>query len=100
MAKDLFRMSPDVCSYMSEDKNHLNIEVTMPGIDKKNIQLQMVDDSFSLSAAGKDVEYVTASAFCCPVKAAEAQATYENGCLKIKVPFKDPFENAVQVPIS
>jgi HSP20 family molecular chaperone IbpA len=100
MAKDLFRMSPDVCSYMSEDNNHLNIEVTMPGIDKKNIQLQMVDDSFSLSAAGKDVEYVTASAFCCPVKAAEAQATYENGCLKITIPFKDPFENAVQVAIS
>ena len=78
----------------------VNIEVTMPGIDKADIQLQMVDDSFSLSAPGKDVEYVTASAFCCPVKAAEAQATYENGCLKITIPFKDPFENAVQVAIS
>lgn len=100
MAKDLFRMSPDVCSYMSDDNNSLNIEVSMPGIDKKDIQLQMVDESFSLSAAGKDVEYVTASAFCCPVKAAEAQATYENGCLKITVPFKDPFENAVRVAIS
>ncbi len=100
MAKNLFRMSPDVCSYMSEDNNRLNIEVSMPGIDKKDVQLQMVDDSFSLSAAGKDVEYVTASAFCCPVKAAEAQATYENGCLKITIPFKDPFENAVRVEIS
>lgn len=100
MAENLFRMSPDVCSYMSEDNNRLNIEVSMPGIDKKDVQLQMVDDSFSLSAAGKDVEYVTASAFCCPVKAAEAQATYENGCLKITVPFKDPFENAVRVAIS
>jgi len=100
MAKDLFRMAPDVCSYMSEDNNRLNIEVSMPGIDKTDIQLQMVDDSFSLSAPGKDVEYVTASAFCCPVNAAEAQATYENGCLKITVPLKDPFENAVRVAIS
>jgi len=100
MAKDLFKMSPDVCSYMSEDNNRLNIEVSMPGIDKRDIQLQMVDDSFNLSAPGKDVEYVTASAFCCPVKAAEALATYENGCLKITVPFKDPFENAVRVAIS
>ena len=77
---------------------HVHHEVV--GIDKKAIQLRMVDDSFSLSAPGKDVEYVTASAFCCPVKAAEAQAIYENGCLKITVPFKDPFENAVQVAIS
>ena len=77
MAKDLFRMAPDACSYMSEDNQRLNIEVSMPGIDKQAIQLRMVDDSFSLSAPGKDVEYVTASAFCCPVKAAEAQAIYE-----------------------
>ena len=42
MAKNLFRMTPDVCSYMSENNNRLNIEVSMPGIDKTDIQLQAV----------------------------------------------------------
>lgn len=99
MAKDKFRVAPDVCSYLSEDNDRLNIEVNMPGVEKENIRLRMVDDSFSLTAPGKDVEYVTASAFCCPVKAGEAQASYADGCLKISIPFKDPFENAVNVAI-
>jgi len=85
MAKDKFRVAPDVCSYLSEDDNRLNIEVNMPGVDKEKIRLRMVDDSFSLTAPGKDVEYAAASAFCCPVNAGEAQAVYENGCLKISM---------------
>ena len=99
MADDKFRVSPDVCTYLNEENNTLNIEVSMPDVNKEGIRLKMLEDSFSLIAPGKDVEYVTASAFCCPVKADEADARYENGCLKITVPFKDPFENAVQVAI-
>ena len=100
MANDKFRVTPDVCTYMSEDEHTLNIEVSVPGAKKSDIRLRMLDDSFSLVAPGKDVEYVAASAFCCPVKANKAQATYMDGCLKISVPFKNPFENAVEVPIS
>ena len=99
MAKDAFKITPDVCSYISEDDRTLNIEVSIPGVSRDDIRLRMVDDSFSLQASGNVVSYVTASAFCCPVRAAEARADYEDGCLKITVPFRDPFENAVQVPI-
>ena len=99
MPEKKFRMKPEICTYTSEDDRLLNLEVTIPGVNKKDIRLQMMDTSFSLSAPGKDVEYVSATAFCCPVDAREAKAVFEDGCLKIKVPFKDPNTESVQVAI-
>lgn len=92
-------MKPDICTYATDDDRILNLEFSIPGATKESIRLKMMDTSFNLSAPAKDVEYVSATAFCCPVDAKQAKASFENGCLKIEVPFKDPNAEAVQVSI-
>jgi len=100
MKKERIKVSPDVCTYNSEDNKTLILEISIPGVDKKDIDLRMLDDSFTLNAPGEDVEFTVALSLCCPVRGAETKAEYHNGLLRIEAPYKDFMENAVQVKVA
>ena len=93
------RVAPNTVAYPDEEKNQLVVEFAIPGAPADTIDLKLLPDSIHLTAPSRDVEYVSALALPWPVKPDKAEAIYENGLLRIEVPFKDPMEDAVKVAI-
>ena len=93
------KVAPNTVAYADEENLRLVVEFAIPGAPTDTIDLKILADSVHLIAPARDIEYVAALALAWPVKPEKAEAIYENGLLRIEVPFKDPMEDAVKVPI-
>ena len=93
------RVAPNTVAYADGDNHKLVVEFAIPGAPTDTIDLKILADSVHLTAPARDIEYVSALALAWPVKPDKAEAIYEHGLLRIEVPFKDPMEDAVKVPI-
>jgi HSP20 family protein len=99
MPENRMRVAPNSVAYADEENLKLVVEFAIPGAPTDTIDLKILEDSVHLSAPARDIEYVAALALAWPVKPDKAKAIYENGLLRIEVPFKDPMEDAVKVTI-
>ena len=102
MAHQKRTVAPCVASCVDDEHTRIFLEVEIPGVNKEDIRLTMHEDSFYLTAHREDgyLDYATSYALCCPVKAEQAEAKYENGLLKIVVPFRDAMENAININVA
>jgi HSP20 family protein len=85
------RMLVTPCACVShDDKNgRLKIELELPGVDKKDISLEMRKDSFCVSAPrGEDTEYSGCFMLAHEVVPENSEAKYESGLLTISAPMK------------
>lgn len=99
MVENRIRVAPNTVAYANEESHKLIVEFAIPGAPPDTIDVKILADSVHLTAPARDVEYVSALALAWPVKPDKAEAIYENGLLRIEVPFKDPMEDAVKVAI-
>jgi HSP20 family molecular chaperone IbpA len=93
------KVAPDTVAYADAENHKLVVEFAIPGSPSNTIDVKILEDSVHLTAPARDIEYVAALALSWPVKPDKAEAIYENGLLRIEVPFKDPMEDAVKVAI-
>ncbi len=93
------KVAPNTVAYADGENNKLVVEFAIPGAPTDTIDVKILVDSIHLTAPARDIEYVSALALGWPVKPDKAEANYENGLLRIEVPFKDPMEDAVKVAV-
>ena len=93
------KVAPDTVVYADAEHHRLIVEFAFQGAPTETIDLKLLEDSVHLLAPARDIDFVSALALGWPVKPNKAEATYENGLLRIEVPFKDPMEDAVKVAI-
>jgi HSP20 family protein len=96
---DILRLSPVISAYPDDKYENLEIEIILPGVEKKDISFKITEDGFYVRASKEGVEYADSYAVCCPVSPEKAVARYSNGVLKVTVPYQQPFENAVDIKI-
>jgi HSP20 family protein len=99
MQVERMKVAPVTVAYADGDQHKLIVEFAIPGAPTETVDVKILKDSVYLLAPARDIEYVSALALGWPVKPDKAEATYENGLLRIEVPFKDPMEDAVKVAI-
>jgi len=99
MSEYRIKVAPNTVVYADAEKHKLVVEFAIPGAPTETIDVKILEDSIHLTAPARDVEYVSALALGWPVKPDKGEATYENGLLRVEVPFKDPMEDAVKVAI-
>jgi HSP20 family molecular chaperone IbpA len=93
------KVMPCACFSHDDQGGRLRIDMEMPGVDKKDISLEMRKDSFCVSAPrGKDTEYSGCFKLAHEIVPDKTEAQYESGLLKIFAPIKD-WDHRVNVTI-
>ncbi len=77
----------------------MNIQIELPGVDKKDIDLRIFEDGFYIVAKKEETRYMGSYALFCPVEPEKAIAEYENGLLTINLPTKKPLREGVKVKV-
>ena len=93
------KVMPCACFSHDDKDGRFKIELELPGVDKKDIKLDMRKDSFCVSAPrGEDTEYSGCFMLAHEVVPEKTEARYESGLLRIFAPMRD-WESKVNVMV-
>ena len=82
--------SPEVVITHNDDDTGLVITASLPGVEKKDIELNVGSQNFCISGEREDLRYEGCYQLVHDVVADNTDAEFKNGLLTVKVPFKEP----------
>ncbi|MGZ4929542.1 MAG: Hsp20/alpha crystallin family protein [Halobacteriota archaeon] len=94
--KEKIPVAPDAVVY--HDAETYTIVVELPGVHKKDIKVEAMENGFCLTAPREDIEYKGCWVLILKTDPEKAVATYSNGILKATIPLAERVAG-VMVPI-
>ena len=86
-------IAPCACVIANDKEDHIKIELQLPGVDKKDVSVEMKKDSFCISARrGEELEYSGCYALPYEVESGREEIGFENGLLRVSVPISRGME--------
>jgi len=92
--KFIYRINPDISIDVDYNQRNINIEIALPGVAKKDIQLKILPEWFHIQANREEIEYSGSYNFGTTVVPEKTTAKYANGLLKIQTHIKNPLDDA------
>jgi HSP20 family molecular chaperone IbpA len=90
MKKERISVAPEICSYPAGDLSSVTLDVSLPGVAERDIDLGLLTEhQFALFAPGEEKDFRATMTFCCPVELEGVRTRFENGLLRIQVPLQD-----------
>jgi HSP20 family protein len=74
---------------LDEKGENYIVQIELPGVEKRNIELSMHDDLVSVKAERKDIMFLGHLHFPLKVNPKKAEATFKQGLLAVQVPVKE-----------
>jgi HSP20 family molecular chaperone IbpA len=92
-------LTPDVCMFNDANCETLNIQISLPGANKEDIEFSFIEDGFFVIARTDNGTYKGSFALPGPVQTDKAIAEYWNGMLTVNVPYRMKSEAIIKIKI-
>lgn len=89
-------LTPTVC--FDHDLENYYVQVELPGVKKKDIELSISEQSFCVRASREDIDLMGCWYLAHSVNEDKAKAEYDNGLLNVTIPLEKPLKGK-KIPI-
>jgi HSP20 family protein len=87
LAKKKVKVVPNFWSAYHDDKE-FTIEVSLPGVKKEDVTVDVTSDGFCVEAPREDFEYSSCYTLAHEIDPTKAKAKFASGLLTLNLPFK------------
>ena len=94
-----YRVYPDMRRRINYKDKTIHFEVSLPGVNKENIEVKALPTWFHLTGSRGHMQYSANQSFGVEIVPEKTEAKYDQGLLHITAHIRDPLDDAKQIEL-